>query len=374
MDFPTRAQLFEILADEIIVRSQAREPSRRISPEEVFTDGSDVNILSASSSALGEEVIRQLARAYKALFLETAEREDLDRLVADRFASIVARKTATAALVPVIFRRAGGALAGLPIPVGTTVGTRTGVTFQTVTLASFPPGGLGPVSVVAQCSSAGLQGNVEPGTVTEIVSQLGDPAITVENVEPGAGGDDTEGDASLRERARDFFRVARRGIARAIEFGARTVPGVRLATAEEVLGPDGNPTGRVTLYIADANGQANSAFAAAVRVALFEWRAAGIFVDVRSAIPTFVEIVLRLRIASGFDSTLVFNAVRSAVVAGVNTLQPNQPLTRAQIFAAARSVPGAIVLDDAIVAPVGDVIPTAGEVLRTAAALVTAAP
>jgi len=373
VDFPTRAELFEIAADDVLERAQAREPGRRISPEEVYTEGSDVNILLSASSAMADEVVRQLVASFAALFLATAEEADLDRLVFDRYSAEVVRRGATAAIVPVVFRRTGGALAALPIPVGTTVGTGDGVTFRTVTLAAFGVGEAGPVTVFAQCTSAGIQGNVAVGTVTELVDALGDPNVVITNEEPGAGGDDTESDASLRDRARRFLPSARRGTVEAIRFGALTVEGVRQATVVEDVDTDGNPTGRVTCYIADANGQANAALVDAVRTRLVEYRAAGVVVDVYGGTPTLVPIVLRLRFAAGFDSTLVFDSVRRAIVAAVNVLPPGETLTRSLIIAKARSVPGAIVLDDAVVAPVGDVVPVGGEVLRTAVELVTPA-
>lgn len=373
MDFPTRAELFETAADDVLERAAAREPGRRISPEEVYTEGSDVNILLSASSAMADEVVRQLVAAFGALFLATAEREDLDRLVFDRYSAEVVRRGATAAIVPVVLRRTGGALAALPIPVGTTVGTGDGVTFRTVTLAAFDAGSVGPVTVFAQCTAAGIQGNVAVGTVVELVDALGDPNVVITNEEPGAGGDDTESDASLRDRARRFLPSARRGTVEAIRFGALTVEGVRQATVVEDVDVDGSPTGRVTCYIADANGQANAALVDAVRTRLVEYRAAGVVVDVYGGTPTLVPIVLRLRFAANFDSTLVFDSVRRAIVAAVNVLPPGDTLTRSLIFAVARSVPGAIVLDDAIVSPVGDVVPTGGEVLRTAVELVTPA-
>lgn len=371
MDFPTRAELFEIAADEALLRSQARAPERRISPSEVFTEGSDANILLSASSAMVDELTRAAAEAFGALFIANAEDVDLDRLVADRFAAEVVRRGASAAIVPVVFYRTGGALPAVTLPVGTRVGTRTGVTFVLAGAATLGAGSPGPVTALAQCSSAGIGGNVAAGSISEILDATGDPNVQVRNDEPAAGGDDVESDASLRARARAFWRAARRGTAAAIVFGALTVPGVRQATAIESTDEVGRETGRVTLYIADANGQANSALAAAVRAALVEYRAAGIFVDVQSGTPTFFPIVLRLRFVAGFDSSLVFDQVRRAIVAYVGTLAPGVTLTRAALFSIARSIDGAIVLDDAIVEPVGDVVPSTGQVLRTALELVT---
>jgi hypothetical protein len=142
--------------------------------------------------------------------------------------------------------------------------------------------------------------------------------------------------------------------------------------AIEELDSQGIPTGRVALYIADANGQANNALVQAVLGALLEYRGCGVYVDVVASLPVFVPIRYNLRFAAGIDSTLAFAQVQNAAVAAVNSLRPNQTLEVSLLTAVARSVPGVIVLDDAVVTPVGDLVPSAGQVIRTRPDLVTA--
>lgn len=371
-DLPTRADYFRVGADEVLVRSAARPVGQRLTSSQVYTEGSDINIVVASASAMAEEITRQLALRLAALFLDGASGEDLDRLVADRFSPTIVRKSATPALATVQFSRVAGPLAAIAIPAATRLRTASGVEFETTVASSLAAGSTGPVSVPAQCRQAGLAGNVAAGSINQIVSVIGDPNLLVSNAQVAAGGDETESDARLRARARDFFRTARRGTLSAIEFGALTVPGVRQATAIEEVDPLGIPTGRVSLYVADANGQANAALVLAVRSALLEYRAAGVVVDISSAIPNFVAIVYNLRFAAGVDTAAAFAQVQTATVSAVNALAPSQTLPVSLLFSVARSVPGVIVLDDAIVAPVGDLIPSAGQVIRTRTDLVTA--
>lgn len=371
-DLPTRADYFRIGADEVLVRSAARPVGQRLTSSQVYTEGSDINIVVASASAMAEEITRQLALRLAALFLDGASGEDLDRLVADRFSPTIVRKSATPALATVQFSRVAGPLAAIAIPAATRLRTASGVEFETTVASSLAAGSTGPVSVPAQCRQAGLAGNVAAGSINQIVSVIGDPNLLVSNAQVAAGGDETESDARLRARARDFFRTARRGTLSAIEFGALTVPGVRQATAIEEVDPLGIPTGRVSLYVADANGQANAALVLAVRSALLEYRAAGVVVDISSAIPNFVAIEYNLRFAAGVDTAAAFAQVQTATVSAVNALAPSQTLPVSLLFSVARSVPGVIVLDDAIVAPVGDLIPSAGQVIRTRTDLVTA--
>lgn len=372
-DLPTRADLFNIGAADVLDRSAARVPERRISAGEVFTEGSDINIAVGSASGMGEEVVRQVALRLKALFLDGAEGEDLDRLVADRFSPTVVRKEATPALATVEFTRSTGALPAGAIGAGTRVRTTDGVEFRTRLTVAFAALQLGPVSVVVEATLAGTGSTAAENTITEFVDQPFDQAVQVTNPEVAAGGDDRETDERLRERARDFYVQARRGTIGAIQFGATTVAGVRQATAVEEIDPNSlELTGRVELFIADAQGQANSALGAAVSAALLEFRGAGIIVPVISSVPLFVPIVYRLRFDAGTSSTEAFGSIQQGTLAAVNALRPRVTLEVSLLFTTARSVPGVIVLEDAIVAPVGDLVPTSNQVIRTRIDLVTA--
>lgn len=370
-DLPTRAELFEIGAAEVLTRAAARPLGERISEEAVFTEGSDINVLVNTGAALAEEVMRQLGLRIEVLFLDGATGADLDRLVADRFSPSIVRKAATPALVTLSLSRGSGSLPAVTIAIGTRFRSSTGIEYTTLAVASFAAAFAGTVTVPAQCVTAGTSGNAAAGTITAPSEPLSDPAIVVTNPEPAAGGDDSESDASLRERARAFFRTARRGTLSAIEFGALSVAGVRSASAIEELDSGGNPTGRVALFIADALGQANSALVAAVRSALVEYRAAGIIVDVSAAVPNYVPIEYLLRFAAGVDTTAAADTVRFATVAAVNALAPGETLPVSLLFSVARSVAGVIVLDDAVVEPVGDLVPATGQVIRTRADLVS---
>lgn len=368
---PTRADYFEIGADEVLARSAARPPGQRLDAEQVRVEGSDINIVIASASAMAEEATRRFGLRLKALFVDGAEGEDLDRLVADRFAPEVVRRAAFAAVVTLSFFRTSGGFPATTIPTGTRVRSTNGVEFETTSTATIPAGSPGPVTAPARAVAAGLNGNVAAATLTTFVATPSDPALQVTNPERAAGGDDSETDARLRSRARDFWRTARRGTLSAIEFGALTVPGVRQATAIEEVDSSGDPTGRVALYIADALGGGNAALVTQVRAALVEYRAAGVIVDVTAASPVFTPIRYRLRFSAGVDTTAAADQIRLTTIAVVNALRPAETLEVAALFEVARSVPGVIVLSDAIVEPVGDVIPAAGQVIRTSADLVT---
>lgn len=370
---PTREDYFQIGARDVFARAQLRAKATRLSPQAVFTPGTDINIIIAASSAMADEATRHLGLRIAALYLDSAEGEDLDRLVADRFSPTVIRKQSAQAVVPLTFSRSIPPSAGTPITfdVGRKFKTQSGIQYELVESASFPLNGSGPVIARAVASLAGEVGNVAEGTILQFVDASGDAAVNVTNLEPAAGGVDVETDASLRERARAFFLSARRGILSAIEFGALTVAGVASAVGDELLGPDGFPNGYVRLYIADKNGQANSVLAEAVRLALREYRGAGVPVAVIVSSPLFLSLAYSVGFRVGVDQQRAIQQLKTLTVNAMQVLSPNEPLRRSMLMALARSVPGLVVPSEAISVPLGDVFPDAGRTIRTTVDRVT---
>lgn len=370
---PTREDLFQVGAGEVFSRGANRPPRSRISPEAVFTPGTDINIVLAACSAMGDEALRHLALRIAALYLDSAEDEDLDRLVADRFSPEIVRKQSAPAVVPLSFTRPipPSSGAGVTLDVGTKVRTGGGVEFELTQAAAFPVNSTGPIVAAAQAVLSGTGGNVDEGTIVQFSQAPTDPTIQVTNLEPASGGADVESNASLRERARAFFNTARRATLPAIEAGALTVDGVTAATAEEVLGPDGLPTGDVVLYIADDLGRSNGVLTDAVTQALREYRAGGIVVPVLTTRPRNEAIAYQLAFRSGTDTRAAIQQLKAITVAAVNSLFPQEPLQRSLLFALARSIPGAIVTEAAVQLPAGDIQPGDQEVIKTSLDLVT---
>lgn len=373
-DLPTRLEYFRIGADEVLTRAAARPPGQRIAPREVFTEGSDINIVIASASAMAEEVTRQLGLRIEALLLDGARGEDLDRLVKDRYSVEVVRKGARPARGTVVFTRTQPTLNGLIIPATTRLRSNNGTEFVLLADATIaPPPASQFVTATVEAVLVGTVGNVAADTIVTFVGGAPEPGLVVNNPAVMAGGADTETDASLRARARNFFKAARRGTAEALQFGALTVPGVAKATVFEATDPlTGLPTGEVFVYIADANGQANAALIQAVNTELLNWRAAGIPVIVEATTPRIEDIVFELLFQPGTDTNAVFRDVQNAVLSFVNLLPPGDGTTtsagvlrRSDLLAIARSVPGTIVNADAVFEPAGDVVPGAGESIRT---------
>lgn len=370
---PTRAEYYQIGAQDVIVRSQQRPQRLRLSREAIFTEGTDINIILAACAAMADEATRQTALKFAALFLDSAEGEDLDRLVADRFSPTIFRKQAAPAVVPVTFRTTVPSV-GATLEVGQTVRTEDGTEFELTEVAPFPVGSTGPVTAAAEAKLSGTAGNVAAGSIVQFGPPLpaDAPTYVITNDEAATGGRDVETDESLRARARDFFRTARRGTLAAIEFGALTVDGVESATAIELTDPvTGLPTGFIQLAIADSNGQSNSILAEAVRGALDDFRAAGIPVQVLTSNPVFQDIAYEIGFRSGFDTRSASQQLKALTEASVNVLAPAEPLQRSLLFALARSIPGAIVGDAAVTLPAGDVQPAFNETIKTSLSRIT---
>jgi uncharacterized phage protein gp47/JayE len=359
IDLPSRLVLHGIGRRYVLTRAS------KIDPAQVDTEGSDVNLFVGSQAFVGAATVRQLGEQLADLFLDSAEDEGLDRYAWDRYKLL--RKGAAAALSSVrMFRPTAGGGAG-NFPVGTRLQTQTGIEYITTAAAAFGASTLSVTGIGVRAVQAGKAFQVGANTIRRFAVPPFDTTIQVTNDEPTAGGEDREEDEAFRERVRDFWRTARRGILAAIAFGARQVPGIVSATAEEALTPAAQPARVVNLYVADSSGVANAALAQVVRNALLDFRAAGIAVIVTPSIPQIVDVELELTFAAGTDTSTLAELIRGAVFEFVNSLPVNGALYRAALFSLLQRFAGQglIVADSTVIEPAGDLVPAPGRTLRT---------
>lgn len=359
-DFPTFDDLFDAGEREILIRPTS------FSPEIVRTDGSDVNIAMAWSAAMAEEVARAGQLAFNETHLALAIKEGgetLDRWVLDRYQE--PRQESQASVVTLELRRTD-TTEGVTVEAGSLFGAGD-VVFATVNDVVFPVGSTGPLFVIAIAQKTGPTGDVPIGAITDVVSQLEDATITVTNLEPSAGGTEAESDDAYGARAQDFFINARRGTLAAIISGATSTPGVTEASATENIEPaTGLPNFRVSVVIADDNGQANAALAQRVRERQDEFRCLGVPVTVLAGVPEFVDIVVEgLTFKANTNTTTVLEQARASILGAVNGTAPSETLTRNVIETALGSVDNLIVPAGAVVQPAGDLVPLPGGVIRT---------
>lgn len=362
-DLPTRQDLFRVGRTAALA-----VPGGPIPASEFDRAGSNANLLLALSSVQGEEVIREVARALRDLLIDTAVGEGLDRLVFDRYELL--RKSAARAVGTLNLSRTLVTGGSGTVPIGTRAQTSAGVQFETTEAVGFGPSTLtGTVAVRALV--AGLSGNVSAGSVVSFVDPPFDTSIAVTNATVMAGGADQEADEAFRRRAKQFLPTLRRGILAAIEFGAKSVPGVHVARAIETLTPTGFQTGLVDLYVLDASGASNVSLLQLVRDELLEFRAAGINVVAANGAVVLQAISLVLAFTAGVATRTVADRVRNTVVAVVNDLNIGEVLRVSRIVSAAHTIAG--VASTVVTDPVGDVVPSASQAVRTSFALVTVA-
>lgn len=379
-DLPSFSTLFRVGRDEILSRNP------KLSREAIEREGTDANVLLAGAAAMADEVVGQVADLSAAIFLDSAVGEDLDRFVFDRYGLV--RKPAAASIGSVEFSTTVPSPTTFTTPVGVVVQTSEAVQLITTESGIFEVGSIGPVVLAVRSSLAGSDQDVKAGSINSIVSAItgGADDLAVNNTFATVGGAEVETDDSLRERARRFFTTARRGTLAAIEAAALNVPGVRSATAFEVLDVLGRPSRLVQLVVADAFTEQfvnfdtvpprfeiqSQAITTAINEALADVRPFGTFVQVTVANVVIQPVQLALTFQAGATVSDAALRSRAAVVNTTNSLSPGEPSRVDDLLAALQLVPGLKFTGDEILSPSGDIVPTPLQVLRTSLGLVSA--
>lgn len=332
-------------------------------------EGNDINILLRIMAGVGEELslessAQDLARALATVASTTDEQ--VERLCSDLTGGQVRRFGDAAAIVDLQWSRQNAY--ALTLDVGTSASDLQGNVYRTINAVSWSTGQSEAKTVLAEAENTGRQGNVEAGAITKPGNNLGDTTISVVNPSAASGGREQETIPELISRARDWFLNAVRGTLSAIEYGAKQDPGVVQATATELLierGTTSLPFYRVTMTIADANGQAGTALATRVRANLQEYRCAGVPVLLVRGSVQYVNLRWqKLVYAKGFDPASVQAALVARLLAV--SLGPDIKLERSLLVAIAKlQVDGiAGVPDDALLSPAADVTPAPGYTIK----------
>ena len=341
----------------------------RYSAAVIDKEGNDINIILRIVAGVGEELslessVQDLARALATVASTTDEQ--VERLCFDITGGQVRRFDDAAAIVDLQWSRQN--TYALTLDAGTTASDLQGNVYRLVNAVSWSTGQNEAKSVLAEAENTGKLGNVAAGSITKPGNNLLDNTLSVTNPSAASGGREQETIPELIARARDWFLNAARGTLSAIEYGAKQDKGVAQATATELTVERAGimiPFYRVTMTIADANGQAGQALASRVRQELQEYRCAGVPVllvggSVQYAVIRWHKIVYK----QGYDPAAVQADLTAKLVA--ISLAPDVALERALIIAIARlQVDGiAGVPDDALLSPVADLTPAPGYTIK----------
>jgi hypothetical protein len=268
----------------------------------------------------------------------------------------------------VTFYRDSATLGAGTVPIGTKLGTKTGIEYITTTTATFGATTTSANALV-RSTQAGKAQQVGANAIRRILepAKLWDASLKVNNYLATAHAEDRELDSVFKERIRDFWRSARRGTLAAIAYGAKQVSGVESANAVEALTAGAQPARVVNLYLADSSGISSQAIGSDVQNSLMEWRAGGIAVITYTCNVQIQPIVYRLRFAAGISTAPIVEKIRAVTVEKVNTLGGNETLMRGMLFSVLEMFKGSGLIPDqnSVVEPAGDIVPGVGFTIRT---------
>jgi hypothetical protein len=219
-----------------------------ISGLDLDTGSWEDDVLSVAAQELAQAAYMP-QRLYQRVFLDTATGSDLDALADESGAT--PRIAAVAAQGTVQFTGPAGTV----IPVGTRVGTATGVTYSTLSAITIPSG-VNNFSVLAAATVAGSAGNQPTGAVIRLIDQVNGISAVI-NTTPMAGGADQETDDHLRARiqlARSQKSVSgNRAEIRNQALTVAGVGGVEIMYANQGNIPTAVPPGEVRVTLIDTN-------------------------------------------------------------------------------------------------------------------------
>lgn len=294
----SRQQLYDMFITELESQQSALTDTN---------EGSLVDILAGIASQVFAEVSALTVEEFKKTFFDSADgpeitgsADDLQTLAVDHFGDSFARPQASSAGGTVTFARPATTAGNVLIAAGAVVQTSANAAGQRTRFLTTADVTLTGTSINAQvvAETAGAAGNVAAGKIANIETTLTDPSVTVTNAAVMSGGEDEENDAQYRETIRNKLQSLKGATLAALEATAKTVAGVVTATAiEELLAAIEYDIGAGTIklgatyfrfpnakiYIADANGTANSTLISTCQAAIDGVRAAGVKVTVLGA-------------------------------------------------------------------------------------------
>jgi hypothetical protein len=263
--------------------------------------GSIVDGLAGVYSIAAMELQRRMTDKFNKTFFslaggpaETGGPDDLQTLAVDHFGTGFQRPAAVQAIDTITFTRPTNAAGAILIPAGSVVKTQPDANgnvqrYTTNAACTLTSGGGTDLSVSVGITAvvAGSAGNAAVGTINKIETSLLDTTIVCSNT-GNATGSDAQDTPTYRQTIANLILALAGATAKAVEAKAKTVSGVKYATAiEQALTviqyniSTGLTVGnyfRVPvpyLYIADATGTASAALIAAVQAAILPVRALG---------------------------------------------------------------------------------------------------
>lgn len=345
------------------------KPQSPLTPAVVDRPTSNSGMQIEAAGVMGDLTMRAIDDRLSMVVPSKAKGDGLDELMWDLYQTV--RKGASPSYGTVEISRQN-TNAGAIVVEKDSIIEAGGITITTMDDAAFGPADLGPITVSARSSKAGATQTVTAGTPAKIKSYASLGVLA--NIPADfAGADDAESDEDFLDRSRTYWKDSRSSTIGAIEKGLIAVPGVHLVTVEEEIDSIGVPTGYVYAWVSDRYGRSNTALADAAKSKLNEYRSCGTPVFVYSASAVFQPISIVAGFRAGVNQIQLAQNVRNAMVVQTNKTRPRITLRLATLHATLeRFVPAGLVINEnSIINPLGDVIPTGNQIIRTRLDLVT---
>lgn len=279
---------------------------------------------------------QQLDQVYKSAFIDTAEGDSLDRVVA---LVGVERMRGGHPVAKLRFTRAPGAGGNVTIPPGTPVTDAKGNRYLTVVEVTMETGET--TREVLAAGESATTTEAEANTLTLLEVAIGGIS-TVTNPEPARKLTNDESDADVRLRVRGALRGTMRGTPDAIRNGVLAIEGVKDVTVSE---NPGKVAGEIRIDVAYQTGLDAAKLATvkeAVEIRINEMRPAGIRYSIGEAATQKVAVnVATLMLAgapiSGAELQAIRDSVAEKITAVLKSVPPGGVARRAQLSAAALS-------------------------------------
>jgi len=263
---------------------------------------------------------------YKSAYLDTAESNSLDKVVA---LVGVKRLPAGNPLVKVRFTRQAGSSGRISVPAGTSVTDADGSRYLTLTTLTLEPGETNRDVLTGGESLATKL--VEEGDLDRLEILVAGIS-SVSNPEPARQQNSPETDDTLRRRTRTALSGSIRGTVSSLEFAVRSIPGVREVSVKER--PNGI-AGEIKIEVAyDTNTEEVHAL---VEKRIDEYRPAGIRVITAEASRKKVTVNVDLTLAgsrlSDNELQLVKTGIEERLSDYLESLPPNGTVRPARMTA-----------------------------------------
>jgi len=307
--------------------------------------GSIIRTLIEGMSDIQEKFYAALKWSFDQSFILGATEENLDKKAAEWG---LTRKQATKAVTVCVLEKASPVSIDTPINAGilvttTPIGGSEPIYFVTTEATIIPVGSRYSNPVTAECTVAGLAGNVMVGEINLSASTGIDG---VSNISHASGGTDAESDDDFRERVLELLRTPVRGGTKAdYEYWALSVSGVTDAKCY----PLNRGPGTVDVLINTTSGVPPESLLQAVAEYIETVRPIGADVDVVAPNPITVDVSVTLQAKPGYLVADLIEPVRDAIDSYISGVTIGDVVRLTGIGNAIIDVPG--VLDYAIIAP-----------------------